>query len=369
MKSLKDETSINQVKEDTLLGLTRQPPNTCPLINVLIFNSERSSITYEVDINFNPEDLILHTHDLESAVDQLHQWSRDVIDLFNAIDKTNMSQNELEKFEGLCEDIFDDLHNDIEERLRDRTWRDVEKHSKNINKIIDDWIKYRDSYIEEESELNELNSEYREYKSSLEELDIDDENYERTRYDLKNTIDIMDNKIWYAEKSLSKTKTNFENYVESYFPDETEEFSAVLEKLRENNDCMRTSTHTLKKGLIQFVENEFNLMQPMDYLKKMETGRNDEISLGVIDRMSDYMVFSKLAGYLFKHDLVSTIQRDVLMKTNDVDAFVDMVHNLGYNTVRYYKNEKDYINHPEIYIEKNIKITQEKNYNSIPKIK
>lgn len=360
MKSLKDVPSLNQVKEDTLLGITRQPPNTCPIINLLIFNSERSSAVFEVDINLNPEDFYLDLNDLKDKVAQLHQWSVDVSNLYDTVDRALLSDEELEE--------LDEHYNEIEDRLSHRYLEEVEHQAKNINKMIKDWEDLHTIYVEEEKEIAEENEKKEQFESDLADLDPDDDDYIDNKYDLKDKIERSENDIYQLEKSLNKTKTKFENYVEAGFKETTDEFSDCLETLRTNNDQMRQNTHTLKKSIIPYIKDNFNLQQPMEYLKQLEKGRDDEISLGVLDRMSDYMTFSHVAYYLFKHNVINQVQRDVFSKINDIDTFVDMVHELGYKTIRYYKKEEHYIQNPELYLEKNVNNKKENNYNNIPKI-
>lgn len=359
MKSLKDLPSIAQVKEDTLLGITRQPPNTCPIINLLIFNSERSSTMLEVDINLNPEDLYLDLNELKDKVSQLHQWAVDVSNLYDTVDRALISEEDLE--------TLDEHYNEIEDRLSHRYLEEVEHQAKNINKMIKEWEDLHTIYIDEEKEIAEETEKKEQFESDLADLDPDDDDYIDNKYDLKDKIERSENDIYQLEKSLSKTKTKFDNYIESGFKETTDEFSDCLETLRTNNDQIRQNTHTLKKSIIPYIKDNFNLMQPMTYLKQLEKG-HDEISLGVLDRIIDYRAFSYVANYLFQNNIITQVQRDVFSKINDVDIFVDMVHELGYKTVRYYKKEEHYIQHPEIYVEKNINNKKEKNYQNILKM-
>jgi hypothetical protein len=360
MKSLKELSSISQIKEDTLLGITNQPPNTCPLINALIFNSERSSVVYEIDILFNPEDMYLTLHELKDRVAQLQQWAVDVSNLFDDADKDLIP-------EAHREDMLE-YYTDVEERLNHDYLDEVERQATNINKVIKDWETLHESYVEEEKELNEENDQLARFESEFEDLDVDDDDYIDNKYDLEEKIERSKNDIYQIEKSLSKTKTKFENNVERGFADDAAEFSELLERLRSNNDNMRTNTHNLKKELVKFIDKEFNLLQPMAYLKKLETGRDDEISLGLIDKSNVFVNYSRIGQYLLDKGVITQIQRDVIGKTRDIDSLVDMMHSLGYKTVRYYTSEEKYVSNPEIYFEKNIKNKQGNNYNIIPKI-
>lgn len=360
MKSLKELSSISQIKEDTLLGITNQPPNTCPLINALIFNSERSSVVYEVDILFNPEDMYLTLHELQDRVAQLQQWAVDVSNLFDEMDKDLIP-------EGHREDILE-YYEDIEERLSLDYLDEVERQANNINKMIKEWETLHEAYIEEEKDLNAENDQLARFESEFEDLDMDDDDYIDNKYDLQEKIERSKNDIYQIEKSLSKTKTKFENYVECGFTEYTNEFSELLETLRSNNDGMRTSTHNLKKELIHFMDENVNLLQPMAYLKKLETGRDDEISLGLIDKSNVFVTYSKIGQYLMDKGVITQVQRDVISKIRDIDSLVDMMHGLGYKTVRYYTSEEKYVSNPEIYFEKNIKNKQVHNYNIIAKL-
>ena len=360
MKSLKELSSISQIKEDTLLSITNQPPNTCPLINALIFNSERSSVVYEIDILFNPEDMYLTLHELQDRVAQLQQWAIDVSNLFDEMDKDLIP-------EGHREEILE-YYKDIEERLSIDYLYEVESQATNINKMIKEWELLHESYVEENKEFNEENDHLSCLESKFEDLDIDDDDYIDNKYDLQEKIERSKNDIYQIEKSLSKTKTKFENYIEHGFTEYTTEFSELLEKLRSNNDNMRTSTHNLKKELVQFMGKNVNLLQPMAYLKKIETGRDDELSLGLIDKSNVFVTYSKIGQYLLDKGVVTQVQRDVIGKIRDIDSLVDMMQSLGYKTVRYYTSEDKYVSNPEIYFEKNIKNKQGNNYNIIPKL-
>lgn len=360
MKSLKELPSLGQIKEDTLLGITNQPQNTCPIINLLIFNSERSSGVIEVDILLNPEDLYLNLNELKDKVSQLHQWAVDVSNLYDSVDRTLIPEDQLEE--------LDEYYNDIENRLSYDHLREIEHQAKNINNTIQEWEKLHNIYVEESKEIEEENEKLSDLKSELDDLDSDDDDYIDNKYDLKEKVDRSENDIYQLEKSLSKTKTKFDNYVECGFKELTDEFSELLETLRTNNDEMRQNTHTLKKRIIPYIKHNFNLVQPMSYLKELEKGNNDEISLGVLDRINDYRTFTYLSDYLFKNEIITKIQRDVFSKINEIDTFVEMVQELGYNTVRYYAKADHYIKNPEIYLEKNIKNKQINHYNTIPKM-
>lgn len=360
MKSLKNSPSLSQIKEDSLLEITNQPPNTCPIINLLIFNSERSSGVFEVDILLNPEDLYLDLNELKDKVAQLHQWAVDVSNLYESVDRTLIPEEQLEE--------LDEYYNEIENRLSYDHLREIEHQATNINKTIQEWEKLHNIYVEESKEIEEENEKLSDLKAELDELDSDDDNYIDDKYDLTEKISIVDNDIYQLEKSLSKTTTKFNNYVECGFKELTDEFSELLETLRTNNDEMRQKTHTLKKNIIPYIKHNFNLIQPMSYLKELEKGNSDEISLGVLDRINDYRAFTYLSDYLFKNEIITKIQRDVFSKINDIDTFVGMVQELGYNTVRYYAKADHYIKNPEIYLEKNIKNKQSNHYSNIPKL-
>lgn len=356
MKSLKNYSSIKQIKEDTLLGITNQPPNTCPLINTLIFNDMRSSILYEIDILFNPEDLKLHLNALDDRVSFLYEWARDVKELYESIDPAIIP-----------EDVFETLkehYEEVSERLDIDYTDDIQRQAKAINLMIDHWQSLHESYIAEDKELEDLNEQKSDLESDLADLDSDDEHYDDKKDTLKDKIRDVDYDISQLEKSLYKTKWDFEKYVERDFDDDATSFSSLLERLRANNDNLRSNAHSLKKGIIPFIEHNYNLIQPMDYLKKLETGRDDELSLGMID----YLSYVQIGQYLFDKKVITQVQRDVMCRINDVNSLLEMVHSLGYNTVRYYTSVENYKKNPEVYFEKNFKSELGKNYNIVPKM-
>lgn len=360
MKSLKDLSSIKQIKEDTLLGITNQPPNTCPLINTLIFNDMRSSIVYEIDILFNPEDLKLHLHALDDRVGLLYEWARDVKTIYEGIDLTTIPEDDLVLLKEYYSEVIESLDIDYTD--------DIQRQAKSINVMIDHWQVFHESYVTEEKELEDLNEKKSDLESELADLDVDEDGYYDKKDNLKDSIKDVNYDISQLEKSLYKTKWDFEKYVERNFEDDTDTFSSLLERLRANNDNLRRNAHSLKKGIIQFIEKDYNLTQPMDYLKKIETGRDDEISLGVIDLKNNYSTYYQISQYFYEKKLITQMQRDVMCKIKDVDSLVDMVHSLGYNTIRYYTSADHYINNPAVYFEKNFKNQLGKNYNIIPKI-
>jgi len=356
MKSLKDQSSIKQIKEDTLLGITNQPPNTCPLINTLIFNDMRSSIVYEIDILFNPEDLKLDLNALDDRVGQLYDWARDVKNLYEGIDPVIIPEDTLE--------ILKEYHEEVSDRLEIDYFDDIKRQARDINVMIEHWQGFHESYITEDKELEELNEQKSDLETELSDLDSDDDNYDVQKETLKDKIKDLEYDISHLEKSLYKIKWDFEKYVERDFADDTDSFSSLLEKLRSNNDNLRSNTHKLKKGIIEFIKNDYNLTQPMDYLKKFEAGRDDEISLGVID----YLAYSQISQYLFDKKIITQVQRNVMSRINDISSLVEMVNSLGYNTIRYYASPDHYLQNPEVYFEKNFKSQLGKNYNIVPKI-
>ena len=70
-----------QVSVDSLLGVHEKHEITCPRINPLQFDAECSSKAYKVELEFDPKHLKLDLKELFTAMNDLDQWSKDILDV------------------------------------------------------------------------------------------------------------------------------------------------------------------------------------------------------------------------------------------------------------------------------------------------
>ena len=83
MKSLKNSPSINQISKDYLLGITKQPEITCPIINALQFSGNNRSKIYKCELGEDPSGLTVDTSELIKTIEKLKSWATDICDIYS----------------------------------------------------------------------------------------------------------------------------------------------------------------------------------------------------------------------------------------------------------------------------------------------
>ena len=341
MKSLKDLPSIRQVRLDHMLEITPQPDNTCPLIDPLIYLGQRRSPIYDLDIEYDPKHLLLDEKSLAERIETLEKWASEVIDVYSILDKSIIDNDDIVN--------MDDYIKDITDRIAWNKIYEVGCSVKTINEIIYDWQDKYNYYLRVERELDNAEKEHDQLESEFDN-DPEDEGYEdavAAIADAKTTVENINEK-------LEDLRDDFNSDVSKPFEKTLNAFTELMESIRSNNDELRHAVVYLRDMVIEYVHNDFNVIQPMDYLKKLETGKADEISLGLIDDSYYTYSFSKLTDYLKKNSVLSEIQIVLLNKTKGIPDLLDALKEIGYTTVRYYDDVKVSTKYPELFNEINL---------------
>ena len=340
MKSLKDIPSIRQVRLDHMLEITPQPDNTCPLIDPLIYLGHRRSPIYDLDIEYDPKHLLLDESSLAERIETLEQWAKEVVDVYSILDKDTIDNDDIIN--------MDDYIKDITDRISWNKMYEVGCSVKTINDIIYDWQDKNTYYFRVERELDNAEKEHDQLESNF-DYEPDDEGYEDAVAAIAEAKAAVDN----INERIEELKDNFNSDVCKPFEKELNAFTELMESIRSNNDELRHAVVYLRDMVIEYAHNDFNVTQPMDYLKKLETGRDDEISLGLVDKSYYSHTFEKLTEYLNKNDVINNIAKTLLKRCDNVEPLLNFLQKAGYTTIRYYDDPITSIKHPELYKEVN----------------
>lgn len=340
MKSLKDIPSIRQVRLDHMLEITPQPDNTCPLIDPLIYLGHRRSPIYDLDIEYDPKHLLLDESSLADRIETLEQWAKEVVDVYSILDKDTIDNDDIIN--------MDDYIKDITDRISWNKMYEVGCSVKTINDIIYDWQDKNTYYFRVERELDNAEKEHDQLESNF-DYEPDDEGYEDAVAAIEEAKAAVDN----INERIEELKDNFNSDVCKPFEKELNAFTELMESIRSNNDELRHAVVYLRDMVIEYAHNDFNVTQPMDYLKKLETGRDDEISLGLVDKSYYSHTFEKLTEYLNKNDVINNIAKTLLKRCDNVEPLLNFLQKAGYTTIRYYDDPITSIKHPELYKEVN----------------
>jgi len=253
---------MKQILTDTLLGVHEEHPFTCPFINALIFQGKTCSRVYDVDINYNPEDVYIHSEDLFNAVDGLNKWVNDVIALYeNLPEAVKNSKADLE---------IDNMIIGIRELLEFSV--DVDDQERSIERVLNYWSEAHKEYRIVSDELADKKRDLDVAEAMIDVVDDDDVKAyhvaERDR--LAYTVQTL-------EIKFDQLETNFNDEIVPLFEIETEEYSRALEELRTRNDNLRVETRALIGCLEMNFKHELNFEQPHDYLNR-KFGIKDSLS-------------------------------------------------------------------------------------------
>lgn len=279
MPDLRSIKSLNQISSDRLLNIPKQPLNTCPLIDALKFGGQSCSKIYEIKLGNNPANIIINTKELISRIDELENWSKGVISLANSV----TSIEDCEYIDFLSSKITKAIDNN-------KNYLMVQSEYK-INNLIREWIGY-----------NRLSEFYTEHNS----LNI--------RFSL----------------------------LKAFFTEATNEFDQLLENVRMNNHELRENTHSLKLFILPNLRCNYDLTQPMAYLKTIEKGEN-EISLGLIESDDNQMNYFRLIQYLKFNKAINDTQFNMLRVTESKSDILNILKLNGYEKIYYYENLKNFL--------------------------
>lgn len=341
MKSLKDVPSIRQVRLDHMLEITTQPDNTCPLIDPLIYIGRRRSPICDLSIDYEPSDLLLDETDLAERMEMLELWSNEVIDVCSLIDQDSIDQDDLINIE--------DYKENIQIKIANNQIYEVKAMVEVINNIIHEWKDMHTDFLSIDRDLDRAENEVYRLETNF-DFNEDDEGY----VEAFEAIEHAKEEVESIKEKLEDLKDDFSNDISANFEKKINKFTDLMEAVRANNEQLRQNTTYLRETVIPYLGQDYNLVQPMDYLKTYESGSSDEISLGLVDNGYYTYSFSKLTDYLKKHAVLSDIQIVLLNKTKSVPDLLDALKEMGYTKVRYYDDVKISTKHPELFNEVNL---------------
>jgi hypothetical protein len=340
MKSLKDIPSIRQVRLDHMLEITPQPDNTCPLIDPLIYIGRRRSPLYDLELDYEPSDLLLDESRLAERIETLELWASEVLDVYALIDKSSIDEEDFID--------IDDYRKNIETKIANNKMHEVSSMVELINNIIYEWKDLHLDYLSIDRDLNRAEQEVYKLESNF-DLNDEDDGYIEALEGIEHAKEEVES----IKEKLEDLKEEFNSDITRQFEKSIAKFTDLMEYVRANNDSLRQETKQLRDMVIQYVNHDFNVVQPMDYLKQLESGKPDEISLGLVD--TDYYLhsFSNLTDYLKRNGVLSDIQIVLLRKTESLTDLLDGLKEMGYKKVMYYDDAKISMKYPEIYKEVN----------------
>jgi len=341
MKSLKDLPSIRQVRLDHMLEITPQPDNTCPLIDPLIYIGRRRSPLYDLNIDYDPTDLLLDETHLADRIELLETWAHEVLDVYTLIDKNSVDEDDLIDIE--------EYRKEIQTKIANNRMGEVSSMVESINNIIYEWKDLYSDFLSADREVAQAEQEVNRLETNF-NFNEDDDGY----VEAVEAIDHAKEEVESTKEKLEDLKSEFDSDISRPFEKAVERFTVLMEAVRANNDSLRQNTSQLREMVVQYVGNDFNVVQPMDYLKQLENGRSDEISLGLIDSKYYMHSFSKLTDYLKRQGVLSDIQVVLINKSESIPDLLDALKDKGYTTVRYYDDAKVSMKHPELFKEINL---------------
>lgn len=315
MKSLKYIASSRQLSDDYLLRINRQPGNTCPLINTLQFVGPESETLYSLSVAFDPSDLNIDSTPLVNRINELERWASDIVNLYD--NASFPSSPEL--------DVIHHFLDTIRDAIDSNPSKEILEYDLLINAKIDHWKELFDYYDSSSKEIDEL------------KLSIDQDDGEHT-YDILERVSNL-------EQFMSNINEEFREVIETELRDLFEEHSKFLEIVRSNNDNMRICAHELEENYISMM----GIKSPMDFLKTLESGRPDEISLGIIRDDSlgiNDKLWSNTCNYLAYNNVITHVQAVLLYKSADYDLLFKNLSDNGYKTITYYDSIDTYLDNP-----------------------
>lgn len=347
MKSLKNIESLNQVSNDYLLKITRQPPITCPLINALQFSGLNQSSLYDLVITEKPNNLSLDPTELLETIGELEKWSTALVDLYHSHPEISM------KLSSSAKDIIEFAILDINRLIESNPTNELLEYSSKINSIISDWDTKHDEY----SDLKDDSSteDHTIYEINCKISFYDDGKNDDVLAKLKEEKEMTEQKIERINKKLLDLENDFHYNITVHFEDQANEFSRFLENVRSNNDELRSRSYALRTHVVALLKNTMDLRQPMEYLKELESGKDSEISLGIIKSRERNVNFFSLCRYLHKNGVLSDIEFTLLRKETSVDSLLPLLKSKGYETIRYYENKDAFLKDKNNFIEVNYK--------------
>lgn len=338
-KSLKNVKNVKQIRNDVFMQISSQPDNTCPLIDELLTmhraRGYRSIIS--IELTNEPDKYEVDLSLLFKRSEQLEKWSEDIIELYENYKEDNADKN-------LDLEYSEDTLANIKSFISDNSGvKDIlEKYAGEINKIVEEWKESNEVYDSFNKTISDLESTRSEMERAFDDLEDEDE-----KENLIVEIDEINNQLSEAENSIKELKRDFRT-IEFNLDKYCECLDESLEECRKNHENMRKESALLKSYLLEN-DDSYDLRQPMQYLKELEKGKNNEISLGILN--NDPLIISELTKYLVDQELLNSLQKTILDKFKEPEKIINTLKNQGYEKIYYFKSEEDFIRNKNSFVE------------------
>lgn len=344
-----------QVSIDSLLGIQEQHTATCPIINALQFTGPTSSKIYEVNLDYNPEELKVVIKPLINEMDNLVKWCEDLLEVYNRLPEDKKV-------------IINDESNVLNiENLRDQIEKDsIIEMSIEINALIESWMDYQTERQElKREELVELtnieNTEKELLLTKIKKGDISDQE-ELLSFYKEELLKVKDN--------IEALEDRFNAYIRDDFEELTKNFSEYLEIVRNRNDDLRSEVDELRYHIIKNCKDLLKIDQPDEYLDKRFGIKGNIVNLGLLtntvefhDKNEDKYFNSLILGLRNKKYIdFSQLNKLIDIKNENKDelriqrqeAIFEVLKENGIQKVRYYNNQIEFKENRELYKEKEL---------------
>lgn len=349
LRSLKEVSSLKQVRNDILLGIGLQPENTCPLIDPLKSIERDKSHTYfkqEVKLGAETENYIVDINDFSKLISRtadLKSWSEAMLELFdNNVQEVPDNQGYL--------DMVKDQINYIKRCMQENEV--IENNfieiTTNLEDLIKEWKDHNEEFESYEKDKEEFTREKENVSDNLIGLDDDEDSDEIE--EIQIIVEHIENQIQDKVDDIMRLERNVKE-ISRGIDNANTKLDSNLEEYRSNNDGIREFTSLVRRYLIDNNTGELDITQPMEYLKLKESGKETEISLGVLNKFS----LKDVSNYLENNSIIGKLEKEIINKINDPEKLLETLLKQGFNIVRYYNNEEEFINNRNDFKELNNK--------------
>jgi hypothetical protein len=342
---------MNEVSYDQLLGVEFLHPITCPMINPLKFSGLMSSKIYKVEIDYDPSELKVRLKELLLAMSNLDSWSKGLLHKTDQLPEDLKSNFKLKNIFSIKE-IKELIDTDYKEYL-------IEKASE-INSLIESWVEYRNDYYEVIDNIKLKKQEIEETEKEL--LLISFSEVDRIN-DIQGLLNYYKEELEELDDDKKDFEHKFERYVKDDFINETTEFSELLETVRDRNDNLRVKISDLRQDIIKIGKEYFKLYQPVEYLNMIKPEKENEINIGVLfngtetDYRTPKVSYFNMLARICKKEAISFLEKGSLMDMYDnkskneiLESLSKLLNKKGFNVIRYYFNEQDFLTNKDNYL-------------------
>lgn len=351
---------ISQISVDCLFGITQQPFDTCPFIDLLTFNGKEASRVYAVDISCDPSTLLINTQQLVDRTLVLHKWANDVAHLHDNIPSELIGKTDTNSMTKLNEYSLSIKLKSIENQraIQDK----LPTLAKEINEKLTEAVEYYDKNKKLSIQQREQSVIVKDLNDKLNGHDwsnVDGDPEGIMGAELKEELDFAKEELTFTDSDIFDNNAAFQDLCSDSFNYLIEELVNCLDDIRTNNINIRTQAYHIQTNLENVYQSTdyYNLKQPMDYLQKIDNNEG-VIALGVLFNKNDILTFTQLCSFLNRNHILNDVQKSVISNFSDKQMLIDLLHKSGYHTVRYYESADQYLANPEIYQESKIKPEQ-----------